>query len=323
MIIRGGNINGVRISGLDPLYTFSNFTFTNGNSVGRTGPTTTTLRSLYDTTANTWINNDSYFTTANGIQIWTVPVTGTYTIVAKGAQGGPVQANCGGVGAVMQGDFYLVRGDKIKILVGQTATVNPARLYRDSPGGGGTFVVKNKTGAATVADVLVIAGGGGGTGSAFLAAANASIGTSGQTAVGGTYNGLGGTNGAGGGQSTGATANGAGGGLLTDGASNGGGGGQAFNNGGLGGTVNATYAPTGGGFGGGGAPNNGDLNRMAGGGGYSGGGASDAVGSAAGSTVGGGGGGSYNAGTNQINLGNASGNFGNGSVAITFISAAL
>lgn len=322
MDIRGGTINGVAIAGVEPLYTFTNFTFTNGNSIGRTGPTISNLRALYDTSSNTWINNNSYFTASAGIQLWTVPVTGTYTIVAKGAQGGPYLSNCGGVGAVIQGDFLLNRGDQIKILVGQTSTIASGRLYRDSPGGGGTFVVKNKTGAAIASDVLVIAGGGGGTGFSFLAAANANIGTSGQSATGGSVNGVGGTNGSGGGQSSGATSNGAGGGLLTDGAANGSGGGQAFNNGGLGGAVNATYSPDGGGFGGGGAPNNGDLNRYSGGGGYSGGGASDTGGSVAGNTIAAGGGGSLNNGSNQINLSNSQGNFGNGSVTITFLSAA-
>jgi len=220
----------------------------------------------------------------------------------------------------MQGDFFLTEGEKINIVVGQTARVPPARPGRNGSGGGGTFVVRSNVSTPSTADILVIAGGGGGCGTAFLPNANASITTSGRNSTGGSWIGAGGINGNGGGQSFGATANGAGAGFVSNGASNGGSaGGRAYIFGANGGDINSTYAPEGGGFGGGGAPNNGDNNRMAGGGGYSGGGASDAVGTTATSTLAGGGGGSINNGTNQINLSNSSGNFGNGSVIITFI----
>jgi hypothetical protein len=302
------------------LYAFSTFTFTNANTSGRTGPNLSTFLANYNTVTNPWLSNTSYFTASNGIQTWTVPTTGTYTIVAKGAQGAPYSATAGGVGAVMQGDFALTQGEKINIIVGQTARVPPARPGRNSPGGGGTFVVKSNVSTPSTADILVIAGGGGGTGTAFLANANAAITANGRNSTGGGYIGLGGTNGNGGGQNTGATLNGGGGGFLSNGASNGG---TAYGRGYLfganGGDISATYAPEGGGFGGGGAPNNGDFNRMSGGGGYSGGGASDASGSSSTSTLAGGGGGSINNGTNQINATDSSGNFGNGSVVITFV----
>ena len=321
MIIQGGTIQGGRITDApDSLYQFSTFTFTNANVWGRTGPTLTNCQTSYGNATFTWLNNSDYFTVTNGIQLWTVPRSGTYTVTAYGAQGAPTMATAGGVGAVIQGDFALVKGDKIKILVGQSANIASARLYRDSSGGGGSFVVKNTINAPTASDILVIAGGGAGTGSAFISNANASITSSGKTASGGSFNGVGGTGGAGGGQSIGATANGAGGGFTGNGASNGGNaGGRGFIFGGAGGDINTTYAPGGGGFGGGGAPNNGDNNRMGGGGGYSGGGASDAVGNTATSTLCGGGGGSYNNGTNQSNQSDAQGNFGNGKVIVTFI----
>jgi hypothetical protein len=322
MDIRGTTISGINVGSIEPtgLYTFTTFTFTNGNTGGNTGPTLANLLSNYNTSVNPWLNNSLYYTAANGIQTWTVPKTGTYRIVAKGAQGAPFTATAGGVGAVMQGDFSLTQGDKINILVGQTARPPPARPGRNGSGGGGTFVVRSNVSTPSTADILVIAGGGGGCGTAFVANANASITTTGKTAAGGFYNGTGGINGNGGGQSFGATANGAGGGFLGNGASNGGSaGGRAYIFGGRGGDTNATYAPQGGGFGGGGAPNNGDNNRMAGGGGFSGGGASDATGSSPTSTLAGGGGGSYNSGLNQVNGTDSSGNFGNGSVIVTFI----
>jgi len=71
------------------LYAFSTFTFTNANTSGRTGPNLSTLLANYNTVTNPWLSNASNFTASNGIQTWTVPTTGTYTIVAKGAQGAP------------------------------------------------------------------------------------------------------------------------------------------------------------------------------------------------------------------------------------------
>ena len=62
-----------------------------------------------------------------GIQIWTVPVTGTYVIEAAGASGGNgsdpfvslAHWKLGGLGAKMTGTFQLNQGTKLKILVGQ------------------------------------------------------------------------------------------------------------------------------------------------------------------------------------------------------------
>lgn len=320
-----GIIFGDTIPPVEVLYTFTNFLFTNANTSGNLGPNISRATSFYTGNSfysgNTWISDTNYYNVTNGIQTWTVPATGTYRIIAKGAQGAPYTASAGGVGAVIQGDFSLTKGEKINIVVGQTARPPAARAGRNGSGGGGTFVVKANVSTPSTADILVIAGGGGGCGTAFLPNANASITTSGRNSTGGSYIGLGGTNGNGGGQNTGATVNGGGGGFSGNGAANSvtEAGGRAYRFGANGGVVNATYAPEGGGFGGGGAPGNGDNNRMAGGGGYSGGGASDAVGTTATSTLAGGGGGSYNNGTNQINLTDSSGNFGNGSVIVTFI----
>lgn len=305
-----------------PPVDFSSFTFTTGGKTGRTGPTLVQLLDSYDTTTYSWLTDTEKFNMlTNGIQLWTVPATGTYRIEAKGAQGAPTEATAGGRGAIITGDFSLTAGEKIQILVGQTASVANNRLYRSSAGGGGTFVVKYTGVTNVVGDILVIAGGGGGTGSSPIdPQSEAQTGTSGGRARSNNFNagGTGGADGSGGNIGN-ATANGAGGGFLTNGATSSSASGLSFLNGGLGGGTNATYAPEGGGFGGGGAPNNGDLNRFSGGGGYSGGGASNTLGSAAQSNAGGGGGGSYNVGTNQSNLGGVSGNFGAGSVTITLL----
>lgn len=327
MIISGATISGIDIYDEKPLYEFVTWTFTNGNSLGRTGPTVSNLRVLYNTTGNTWINNNDYFNAVNGVQYWTVPRTGTYTITARGAQGAPATATGGGVGAIMQGDFSLRQGQKLQILVGQSGRppTTAASYGNSSAGGGGSFVVLNSGAVATVAniDLLLAAGGGAGTGNVMLgnSTANASTGLSGRPAY---LSGLGGAPGMGG--TSGVADNGAGSGFWGNGA--GSGAGVAYRFGGNGGPVNASYAPFGGGFGGGGAPQQGLYARYSGGGGYSGGGATTSfAGSAPNAPANnwpyfGGGGGSYNIGTNQINLGNASGNFGNGSVTITFLTAA-
>lgn len=326
MIISGATITGIDIYDEQPLYPFTAWTFTNGNSAGRTGPTVSNLRILYNTVGNTWINNDSYFTVTGGIQYWTVPRTGTYTITARGAQGAPATVTGGGLGTVMQGDFSLRQGQKLQILVGQSGRPPTGQFSygNASAGGGGSFVVLNSGVVATVAnvDLLLVAGGGGGSGNVLLAnsSANASIGLTGRNAW---INQAGGTAGMGG--TTGTSDNGGGAGFWGNGS---GSGGTAYRFGGNGGAINAQYSPFGGGFGGGGSPTQGLFLRHSGGGGYSGGGATNSISGV--STFApannqpyfGGGAGSYNIGANQVNLGNASGNYGNGSVTITFVSAA-
>lgn len=303
-------------------YDFTSFTFTTAGTSGRTGPNLATVLGSYDTGANPWLlDTDNFNMITNGYQLWTVPETGTYRITARGAQGAPTEATAGGRGAIITGDFSLTAGEKLQILVGQTASVGTNRTYRSSSGGGGSFVVRYTGVTNIVDDILVIAGGGGGTGSSPIdPQCDAQTGTSGGRARSNNANagGTGGTNGSGGGIGN-ASANGAGGGFLTNGATSSFASGLSFLNGGLGGAINSTYAPNGGGFGGGGAPNNGDLNRFSGGGGYSGGGASNTLGSSAQSNAGGGGGGSYNSGANAQALGGVDGNYGAGTVYIELL----
>lgn len=297
------------------LYDFTSFTFTSANTFGRTGPNLSVIRSAYVVSVNTWANNTSYLDVINGIQLWTVPEDGTYTIVARGAQGGNPTLTTGGYGAIMQGNFELTKGEKIRILVGQTApqTIAP-RVDKSSVGGGGTFVIRTNQPNHT-ANILVIAGGGGGTGSTRGSNfANANILLSGNP---GKFTTAGGVAGNGG---TSTPANGGGGGYLGNSSPIVSGMGFGFIFGGEGGVINPSYSLLGGGFGGGGSATNGLLFRYSGGGGYSGGGASTSIGNldGTGDTSGhwGGGGGSYNSGTNQVN---SVGNPGSGSVTITRI----
>jgi hypothetical protein len=73
------------------LYQFSTFQFRTSVSTGRTGPSLATLRANTGYSSTSWATdttNNYLNMTTNGIQLWTVPVTGVYTIRAVGAAGG-------------------------------------------------------------------------------------------------------------------------------------------------------------------------------------------------------------------------------------------
>ena len=243
----------------------------------------------------------------NGIQIWSVPVTGNYVIEVSGASGANGTDDSenswriGGLGARIKGSFKLHKGNRLKILVGQEG--NRFRHFPERPGGGGggSFVTfSNDT-------PLIIAGGGGGGGGG-IPIEQYKDGDPGQATENGTR--CGGTGGTGGEPCNAETGNvdftflaGGGAGLYGDG---GGIGGVkpslSFINGGTGGNCQ----PSIGGFGGGGC----GFYTGGGGGGYSGGGV---VGNKTGGVTGGGG--SYNIGANQENM--AGVNKGDGRVTIT------
>ena len=248
-----------------------------------------------------------------GIQIWTVPVTGSYVIEAAGASGGdgtdrsvsPAHRKLGGLGAKITGTFQLNQGTQLKILVGQEGTTGYL-FYMPGTGGGGSFV--------TLLDntPLIVAGGGGGGG----ARENFTNGDPGQTTRNGSR--CGGTQGGGGkvcnantGQEDFSLVAGGGAGILGNGSS-----GReiqfvprSFTTGGNGGRWLYSSGVVGG-FGGGSI-----ARRLlgGGGGGYSGGGVvgTDEKGTA-------GGGGSYNVGENQQNVAGA--NKGDGKVVITLLA---
>jgi hypothetical protein len=269
--------------GIKRFYDFTSFTFTTGGIDGRTGPSLATLLSSYNTSANPWLNDTNLFNVSSGIQQWTVPVSGWYTIEAWGAAGGDGSGPSNGTsragyGAKMRADFYLTKGTVYNILVGQEAQPPSGE---SGGGGGGTFVY----GEGTLSP-LIVAGGGGGSGDNDNTGAD--NGVEGNTGTSGTATSNGDRAGASNGQgAAGGTAGGGGAGFLTNGG-NGtdteARGGVALINGGAGGDgVND------GGFGGGGAESRtGDGEGAGGAGGYSGGAGGDSSGDA-----GGGGGGSY------------------------------
>ena len=151
--------------GSDPGGSFTPFshTFTCCGADGRLGPTINEAQTAYNTT--TWASNPDSFTTDEGRQIWTVPVTGTYQIVAKGAAGGNGftywGANLGGRPANLSANVTLTRGDKITMVVGQRGQHNSSNLVCSgaSGSGGGHTVFYNNTAANLV---IMCAGGGGG-----------------------------------------------------------------------------------------------------------------------------------------------------------------
>lgn len=282
------------------LYNFTSFTFTNGTQTGRFGPSLSNLLSAYDTNENPWLNDTEFFSSDDGIQLWTVPATGTYRIEAFGAGTDHVSNQRG---ARLRGDFSLEEGDVIRILVGQQGT-----NFRC--GSGGTFVVKNTVGNPTTNDILVIAGGNGGYSTTNHAIMQGTTSNNGQNSVTSSGTSAGGTNGGGGGQGGSCFAQSgagfSGNGLGCDGAVA-----QSFLNGGVG-AVSGNAVNGEGGFGGGGTGRDNSNWRIGGGGGYSGG-------ASAGNNSGnaGGGGGSFNSGTNQDNESGA--HAGHGKVEITFL----
>ncbi|WP_316802919.1 MBG domain-containing protein [Pedobacter nototheniae] len=290
------------------------FNFTNAGASGRLGPTQAQINSSYSATA---LNGK--VTSNNGIQAWTVPANGKYTITAKGAQG----AANGGKGATLSGEFNLLQGHVINIVVGQIGT--------GSGGAGGSFIFD-----ATSSTLLMAAGGGGGGADNVNTQGQITTSASGGFATG-VYNnnfaGKGGINGGGGGAgsasdnstSGGNGGNGADGGNTVGISSNAGAGGAGFLGKGGNSASNAVQGgekwangmlggigPGNGGFGGGGASSSG----LGGGGGYSGGGGGGWTGDWNGAY--GGGGGSFNGGSNQVNSRGT--NPGDGSVTIDQIA---
>lgn len=157
----------------DALYDFTSFTFGTSGLTGRTGPTLTQLLNSYNTSTYSWLSDTDYFnvdSNAQGVQMWTVPASGTYRITCAGASGGysydTTRVDRVGKGAIVRGDFDLIAGTILRIVVGQkgrpVSTSNPdgpltGNAY-NSGGGGGSFVFYTLSDA----EPLVVAGGGGG-----------------------------------------------------------------------------------------------------------------------------------------------------------------
>jgi hypothetical protein len=267
------------------IYAYTSHTFTTADVSGRTGPTLSAVRTAYANAGATWASSHVNMTSDDGIQLWTVPVTGSYTIRAVGA-GVPYNSSTGTnamnlhqTGMDITITTTLTRGEVIKILVGQQPILTEAN---GAGGAGGTFVVRG-----TQTPIIVAGGGGGRGGGGCNSGSNANNAEAGMSGHGSVYNsthqkgipgGSGGNSGDGGNERG---DSGGGGGLIGNGSYNliGNGsynGGLSFTNGGLGGPSNSVS--TAGGFGGGGSGEvrkgtlSGQEGSGGGGGGYSGGG---------------------------------------------------
>ena len=245
---------------------------------------------------------------------WTVPAGVTkINIKALGGRGGNSingfsGGGVGGKGASIQGDFTVVPGQVLQILVaGHGEDVINNSNVLNTGGGGGSFIWNSTSGNA----LMLAAGGGTGLGTCNTQLAKpglATLGGSGNGGLGGNFN-CGINNGGGGGA-----------GWL----SNGGGtsanpnmGGKSPLNGGIagiGGSAAGGYTGTAGGFGGG-AGGGGNCGGPGGGGGYTGGNGGDNTLCGAG-TQPVSGGTSYNLGTNQVNITGV--NDGHGQVIISY-----
>lgn len=271
----------------DSLYPFTSITFTNAGATGSNGPSLASCVAAYSPT-NSWVTNTSYFNmTVNGIQRWTVPATGTYTLTVAGSCGGSAGGRVG-LGAIVSISFTLTAGHIISIACGQPGINNSGGCSSDCGGGGGGTFVYN----TTTSTWLVVAGGGGGAGGSTQGM-NAN--NNGQNSTtGGSPSGLnagaGGTGGNGGTVSFSGctTPSCSGAGITGNGQGAGSGlGGSNFANGLVGGSHTSGWF---GGFGGGGA-----IGQYGGGGagGYSGGGGGGLNTCSCSDYSGGGGGGSY------------------------------
>jgi hypothetical protein len=130
--------------------------------VNNVGPT-----QLQIDTAYTGTTLEGIVTSSGGIQSWTVPYTGTYRILVKGASGGTGDGGNTnpGKGAVMQGDVTLNEGTVLNIVVGQAGQNGGSSAA--AGGGGGSFVW-----ADLATNPLIVAGGGGGAGEEGSGTAN-------------------------------------------------------------------------------------------------------------------------------------------------------
>lgn len=272
------------------------YTFGTCGATGASGP--------LQAACNTAYGGSVTVTVTGGIQSWTVPASGTYTITATGAQGASGDTGfVGGRGAQVSGQFNLTAGQVLQLVVGQQGVGQSSGT--NGGGGGGSFVVSSGT-------PLLVAGGGGGTRTSVnqngcdasitqYAVTGSGSATTSPCTLETTNLGVGGIISSSSWGSAGAGFNGDG---ATD-TSGGGthGGGYSWANGMLGGTSDAVCdfsAP--GGFGGGGAGNG--CDGGGGGGGYSGGDGGRVAG----------GGGSFNSGTSPTAT--AAVGVGDGSIVI-------
>jgi hypothetical protein len=177
-------LGSLALSSSQPAAASITYSFTPAGATGRTGPTQAQINTAY---AATTLAGQVTINT-QGIQEWTAPSTGQYSITAVGGKGGGTN---GGKGARLYGEFTITQGTVLKILVGQQGSSS----FNTSAGGGGGSFVWNASDTSTP---LIAAGGGGGQGGAGRAGVDASTSTSGTAGTTGASQNLAGAGGTGG-----------------------------------------------------------------------------------------------------------------------------
>ncbi|HDX9712862.1 glycine-rich protein [Bacillus cereus] len=130
------------------------YSFTTAGAYGNRGPTQDQIEAAYKGT-----NLEGKVSSSNGVQYWTVPLTGMYDIEAGGGRGGTnpgTTTPMGGFGARIKGSFHLNAGQVLRIIVGQKGTDGGTGAF--AAGGGGASVVSIKDADSP----MIVAGGGGG-----------------------------------------------------------------------------------------------------------------------------------------------------------------
>lgn len=131
------------------------YSFSNCGQTGTSGPSQAQCNSSYGL---------GVVSVNSGVQSWTVPASGNYTITVAGGQGGipnGVGQNNRGPGAIVRASFALSAGTQLNLVVGQEANQNTQGNTANGGGngGGGSFVWINGQ------NLPLLVGGGGGGGS--------------------------------------------------------------------------------------------------------------------------------------------------------------
>ena len=150
-----------------PLYSFSNATFTNGGVVGYEPAIYNDIATNITGTFNAvMVDEPVNFSFSSGFIRWRIPDDGTYRITVIGAAGAGDNQYSGGIGAYNRGQFSLLGGEYLHMLIGQQGTSDTS-VNNGSGGGGATFVTLEDSGNPNdraFVTPLIVAGGGGGAG---------------------------------------------------------------------------------------------------------------------------------------------------------------
>lgn len=113
------------------LYPFQSITFGTCGATGRLGPVNSSVCAASYAQYGSWTANPSFLSVANGIQTWTTPLSGVYSISIGGAGGNSLAAT-------VYGTVSLQSGSQVVIVIGQAGLTG--RNTQSVGGSGGTYV---------------------------------------------------------------------------------------------------------------------------------------------------------------------------------------